>query len=155
MSTLLLSEWLAYIETLHTQNIALGLARLQPIAEKLSLNQFPCPVVTIGGTNGKGSCVAFLEAILQAAGYRTGAYTSPHLLQFNERIRIDGKAVADAPLVEAFEQIAHARGQTALTFFEFTTLAALWLFQRAELDIVLLEVGLGGRLDAVNSVDSD
>jgi dihydrofolate synthase/folylpolyglutamate synthase len=112
-------------------------------------------VLTVGGTNGKGSCVAMLDAILRAAGYRVGAYTSPHLLRYNERVRIDGREVGDAALCEAFAAVEAARDDTPLTYFEHGTLAALWLFAGAGLDAVVLEVGLGGRLDAVNIVDPD
>lgn len=151
------SEWLTYIQSLHPKTIALGLDRVQAAAEKLSIQKFNCPVITIAGTNGKGSCVAFLESILQASGRRVGAYTSPHLLRFNERIRIAGQEVSDHDLVKAFAQIEHARAalQIELTFFEFTTLAALYLFQQSQLDVLLLEVGLGGRKDAVNIVEPD
>ena len=112
-------------------------------------------VITVGGTNGKGSTVAFIEAIARAAGLKVGAYTSPHLLRYNERVRIDGSEASDAQLVSAFEAVEVARGDTTLTYFEFGTLAALWLFQQSDLDLVVLEVGLGGRLDAVNIVDPD
>src|SRR5690606_4379522 len=112
-------------------------------------------VITVAGTNGKGSTVAFIEAIARAAGWRVGAYTSPHLLAYNERVRIDGGDADDAALVSGFEAVEAARGDLALTYFEYGTLAALWLFQRAQLDLAVLEVGLGGRLDAVNLVDAD
>lgn len=150
-----LPEWLSYIQTLHPKAIALGLERVEDVAKKLGVMTLPCPVVTIGGTNGKGSCVAFLEAIFQAQGYKVGAYTSPHLLKFNERIRMAGQEVMDAHLINAFVEVEQARGKVDLTYFEFTTLAALWLFQQAKLDVVLLEIGLGGRLDAVNIMDSE
>lgn len=150
-----LSNWLTYIEALHFKPIDLGLERLLQIPNIQTLTSFQCPVVTIGGTNGKGSNVAFLEAVLLAAGYPVGAYTSPHLLRYNERIRINGQAVSDDALCLAFEKINAMRGNTSLSFFEFTTLAALYLFKQAKLDAVLLEVGLGGRLDAVNIVDAD
>jgi dihydrofolate synthase/folylpolyglutamate synthase len=150
-----LSDWLGYIETLHPKAIALGLDRVREVGEKLQVTHFRCPVITVGGTNGKGSCVAFLQSTLNAAGYQVGSYTSPHLLRFNERICFNGIMVDDAALVEAFQQIEQARAEIPLTYFEFTTLAALWLFQRADLDAIVLEVGLGGRLDAVNIVDAD
>lgn len=150
-----LSEWLTWLETLHPQWMELGLDRVGAVAKILNLTEFACPVITVTGTNGKGSTVALLEAIYLAAGYRVGAYTSPHLLQFNERIRIQGIEVADENLCHAFEQIEAIRQQTSLTYFEYTTLAAFYLFQRANLEVLILEVGLGGRLDAVNLVDAD
>lgn len=150
-----LPEWLSWLETLHPASIDLGLDRISRVASSLNLQQFTCPVVTVAGTNGKGSCVASLSAVYQHAGYRVGVYTSPHLMRFNERIVIEGECVSDDALCEALAIIDEARGDVSLTFFEFTTLAALWLFQRADLDVLLLEVGLGGRLDAVNIVDPD
>lgn len=150
-----LSDWLGYIETLHPKAIALGLDRVREVGEKLQVTHFRCPVITVGGTNGKGSCVAFLQSTLNAAGYQVGSYTSPHLLRFNERICFNGIMVDNTALVEAFQQVEQARAEIPLTYFEFTTLAALWLFQRANLDAIVLEVGLGGRLDAVNIVDAD
>lgn len=150
-----LSEWFSYIEGLHPQAIALGLDRVKAVSIRLGILSFACPVVIVGGTNGKGSCVAFLESILSQAGYSVGTYTSPHLLRFNERIRIVGEEVNDFLLFAAFTQVERARGSIELTYFEFTTLAALLLFQQANLDAVILEVGLGGRLDAVNSVEPD
>ncbi len=150
-----LDQWLAYQQTLHPRGIDLGLDRVRTVAQRLGLTR-PAPrVVTVGGTNGKGSVVAMLEAILRAADRRVGAYTSPHLLRYNERLRLQGEPVADADWVAAFEAVEAARGPTTLSFFEFGTLAALWLMQRAQLDVALLEVGLGGRLDAVNIVDAD
>ncbi|MGN6514033.1 MAG: bifunctional tetrahydrofolate synthase/dihydrofolate synthase [Lysobacteraceae bacterium] len=150
-----LDDWLAYIERQHPQAIALGLERVRAVAARLGLTR-PAPrVITVGGTNGKGSTVAFVEAIARAAGWKVGAYTSPHLLRYNERVRIDGAEVGDATLAGAFEAVEAARGDTPLTYFEYGTLAALWLFQRSALDLALLEVGLGGRLDAVNLVDAD
>lgn len=150
-----LSEWLSYIETLHPRTIAFGLERVRLVADKLQVLAFNCPVITVAGTNGKGSCVAFLEIIAQAAGYRVGTYTSPHLLRFNERIHLAGREATDDELVEAFTQVEQARGSVSLTYFEFTTIAALWLLQRADLQLLVLEVGLGGRLDAVNVVEPD
>ena len=155
-----LAGWLAYLETLHPKTIALGLDRVRDVAARLPLEP-TCPVVTVGGTNGKGSTCAMLEAILVAAGYRVGLYTSPHLRLYNERVRIAGECVADADLVAAFNAVEDARAGSAdsvgtpLTYFEFGTLAALWLFARANLDALILEVGLGGRLDAVNLIDAD
>jgi dihydrofolate synthase/folylpolyglutamate synthase len=148
-------SWLNYLETLHPKPMQLGLERIQPLAEKLKLIHFPCPVITVTGTNGKGSCVATLEAIYLAMGYRVGSYTSPHLLEFNERIRINGQNIADSVLCDAFSTIEAHRNQCELTYFEFTTLAALKIFQSAALDVLILEVGLGGRLDAVNIVEPD
>jgi dihydrofolate synthase / folylpolyglutamate synthase len=150
-----LDDWLAYQQRMHPAGIALGLDRVREVAGRLGLGRPARCVLTIAGTNGKGSTVAFAEAIARAAGHRIGAYTSPHLLRYNERVRIDGRDVDDASLIEAFEAIEAARGDTALTYFEFGTLAALWLFARAGLDLAILEVGLGGRLDAVNVVDAD
>ncbi|NNM58640.1 MAG: bifunctional tetrahydrofolate synthase/dihydrofolate synthase [Legionellales bacterium] len=150
-----LGLWLEWLETLHLKNIDLSLERIKQVATRLALNSLPCPVITVGGTNGKGSTVAALEAIYLRGGYRVGAYTSPHLLRFNERIRINGQQVSDQVLLSAFKQIEDHRGEVTLTFFEYTTLAGLLLFKQMDLDIVLLEVGLGGRLDAVNIIDSD
>lgn len=150
-----LPEWLAHIERQHPRPIEMGLARIAQVAAALRLGRPANRVVTVGGTNGKGSTVAFIEAIARAAGLRVGAYTSPHLLAFNERVRIDGIDADDASLVAAFEAIEAARDEVPLTYFEYATLAALWLFGRAQLDLVVLEVGLGGRLDATNLVDAD
>jgi len=149
-----LDAWLAWMEANHPRQIELGLDRIATVAARLALC-IEQPVVTVGGTNGKGSCVAFLEAILGAAGYRVGAYTSPHLLRYNERVRIDGVLVGDEQLCAAFRAVEGALGPVSLTYFEFGTLAALWLFQQQALDVVILEVGLGGRLDAVNLIDTD
>jgi dihydrofolate synthase / folylpolyglutamate synthase len=150
-----LNAWLTYLETLHPQTIALGLERVAHVAQKLDLTSFTIPVITIAGTNGKGSCVAFIETILRAAGYRVGAYTSPHLLAFNERIRINAQPVTDENICAAFTAIEQVRDGIPLTYFEFTTLAALKLFKTADLSAIILEVGLGGRLDAVNIVAAD
>jgi dihydrofolate synthase/folylpolyglutamate synthase len=150
-----LDEWLDYQQRVHPRAIALGLDRVREVWMRLGAPA-PAPVViTVGGTNGKGSTVAFLEAMLRAAGKRVGAFTSPHLLRYNERVRIDGTDVDDAAFVDAFERIEAARGDVSLTYFEYGTLAALLLFADAKLDVALLEVGLGGRLDAVNLVDAD
>ncbi|MBS1187702.1 MAG: folC [Burkholderiaceae bacterium] len=148
------ADWLAHIEQLHPQNIEMGLARIAHVQQRLGI-RFDCPLITVGGTNGKGSTCAMLEAILRAAGYRTGLYTSPHFHHFNERCRIDGVPVSEDALVRQFEAVEAARGETQLTFFEFTTLAILGLLAEARLDAVILEVGLGGRLDAVNIFDAD
>lgn len=142
------------IERLHHRPIDLTLDRVRRVAERLDLG-FDGPVFVVGGTNGKGSTCAMLDSILRAAGYRVGLYTSPHLLRFNERVKIDGIEVKDALLIEQFEAVEAARGDTSLTYFEFTTLAALRLFAHTPLDALVLEVGLGGRLDAVNIVDAD
>jgi len=150
-----LSEWLDYQSNLNTRAIELGLDRVAAVWHALGAPA-PAPrVITVAGTNGKGSSVAFLEAILGAAGYRTGCYTSPHLLRYNERIRIDGRAIDDASLCAAFERVEQARGDVPLTYFEFGTLAALCCMAQAILEVAILEVGLGGRLDAVNIIDPD
>ena len=150
-----LADWLEYIERQHPRSIELGLDRVRAVAARMGL-EAPAPrVVTVGGTNGKGSTVAFIEAIARAAGWRVGAYTSPHLLRYNERVRIDGREAGDEALVAAFAAVETARSDVPLTYFEFGTLAALRLFADAGLDLAVLEVGLGGRLDAVNLVDAD
>lgn len=150
-----LSDWLAYIERQHPKSIDMGLERVRDVAARLGLTRPARQVITVAGTNGKGSTVAFIEAIARAAGWRVGAYTSPHLLAYNERVRIDGVDAADDELIGAFEAVEAARGDTLLTYFEYGTLAALWLFERRGLDLAILEVGLGGRLDATNLVDPD
>ncbi|NJA08524.1 bifunctional tetrahydrofolate synthase/dihydrofolate synthase [Methylomonas sp. UP202] len=150
-----LQAWLNWQEQLHPKSIDLGLARVAGVYARLRSDR-PAPLtVTVAGTNGKGSCVAFLEAIYRAQGYKVGAYTSPHILRYNERIRIAGRSAGDAEICDAFARIDAARGETSLSYFEFGTLAALDLFARADVDVQLLEVGLGGRLDAVNIVDPD
>ncbi|WP_028451107.1 bifunctional tetrahydrofolate synthase/dihydrofolate synthase [Chitinilyticum aquatile] len=149
-----LADWLAYLEGLHPKSIDMGLARVAAVRDRLGLRP-ACPVLVVGGTNGKGSVCAMLSAILHAAGYRVGTYTSPHLLHYNERVMLDMQPVADALLVQAFEQIEAVRGDTSLTYFEFGTLAAVSIFQDAAVDVMVLEVGLGGRLDAVNLFDAD
>jgi dihydrofolate synthase/folylpolyglutamate synthase len=152
---------LQWQETLHPAEIELGLGRVRTVAQALGLGLGPDhnrpagTVITVAGTNGKGSSIAMLESIYRAAGYRTAAYTSPHLQRYNERLRVDGREVGDAELVAAFERVDRARGDTALTYFEFGTLAILDHIQRQAPDLVLLEVGLGGRLDAVNIIDPD
>lgn len=186
-----LDEWLAYIERQHPRTIELGLERVRAVADRLGSGKPGKHVITVGGTNGKGSTVAFIEAIAQAAGLKVGTYSSPHLLRYNERVRIEGREASDGELVAAFEAVEVARlspspagrgvrvrrsgdsqdrsptpsppnpplegegSSVPLTYFEFGTLAALWLFQQSDLDLVVLEVGLGGRLDAVNIVDPD
>ncbi len=152
-----LNDWIDWLLHLHATEIDLGLERVRAVAEKMQLLQPAKKVITVAGTNGKGSSVAMLSAIYSAAGYRVGRYTSPHLLRFNERIQINGSPVADQTIIEAFESIDQARAELdiKLTYFEFSTLAALSIFKQATLDLAILEVGLGGRLDAVNIVDAD
>jgi len=150
-----LSEWLRWQEKLHPSAIDLGLDRMRRTLARLAWQTPKCPVITVGGTNGKGSTVALTSRILAEAGYRVGTFTSPHLLRYNERIVLDGREVSDESLVAAFERIDAARGEDTLTFFEFNTLAALLIFDTAGVDAMVLEVGLGGRLDSVNAVDAD
>ncbi len=150
-----LQGWLQWQESLHPLVIDLGLERVTRVFRALNPHYAKPPTITVAGTNGKGSSVAYLEAIYTAQGYRVGAYTSPHILKYNERIKIDGKPVADDQICEAFARIESVRGDTSLSYFEFGTLAALDIFRRSGVDVQLLEVGLGGRLDAVNIVDPD
>ncbi|MFC4314669.1 bifunctional tetrahydrofolate synthase/dihydrofolate synthase [Steroidobacter flavus] len=150
-----LADWLRWQETLHPSAIDLGLDRMRRTLQRLNWQQPACPVITVAGTNGKGSTVALTSQILRAAGYRVGTFTSPHLIRYNERIVIDGREVSDASLVAAFERIEAVRGTDTLTFFEFNTIAALLVFDTAGVDAIVLEVGLGGRLDSVNVVDAD
>lgn len=150
-----LVTWLHYLENLHSQAIELGLARVQRVATSLDLLT-PAPVVfTVAGTNGKGTTCRTLETLLIAAGYRVGVFSSPHLLRYTERVRIQGEELPEAEHTASFADIEAGRGDTSLTYFEYGTLSALWLFKRAKLDVVILEVGLGGRLDATNIVDAD
>ncbi len=149
-----LPAWLAFLETLHPSAIALGLDRVRDVFERLGV-VFGCPVITVAGTNGKGSTCAMLAAVLQCAGYRTGLYTSPHILDYNERVRVDGIAATDDELCASFAEVERVRGATPLTYFEFGTLAAIVHFAQRGLDALVLEVGLGGRLDAVNVIDAD
>jgi dihydrofolate synthase/folylpolyglutamate synthase len=149
-----LNDWLAHCEQLHPKNIDLGLDRVQAVAQRMGL-RFDCPVITVAGTNGKGSTCAMLEAILLQSGYRTGVYTSPHLVHFEERCRIGGEIAGAADFVANFAAVESARGGISLTYFEFTTLAILRLMAQSGLDVAILEVGLGGRLDAVNVIDTD
>jgi dihydrofolate synthase/folylpolyglutamate synthase len=149
-----LEDWLQYIERQHPQAIALGLERVHDVLGRLEA-RLHCPVFIVGGTNGKGSTCAMLEAMLRAAGYRTALYTSPHLLRYNERVRIAGAQAADELLCEGFAAVEAARRDAPLTYFEFGTLAAFWIFARERIEAAVLEVGLGGRLDAVNALDAD
>ena len=150
-----LDEWLEYLESIHSMEIELGLERVLLVYRRLLPRGCSARVVTVAGTNGKGSTVHALERLLRAEGRSTGAYTSPHIERFNERMRINGNEVSDAGITDAFSAVEQARQGTPLTYFEFSTLAALWLFQQHGVDYLLLEVGLGGRLDAVNIVDPD
>src|SRR3977135_625547 len=154
MSGRSLAEWLEYIERIHPKPIQLGLERVAKVRDMLGRSS-SAALFTVAGTNGKGSTCAMLEAILIAAGYRVGLYTSPHLLRCNERARLDGVPVSDSRLCVAFETIERARGEITLTYFEFGTLAAWEIFAAEALDAVILEVGLGGRLDAVNAFETD
>jgi len=149
-----LSQWLERLESMHSVAIDMGLDRVATVAARLNL-RFDCPVITVGGTNGKGSTCAMLESMLMQGSYRVGLYTSPHIIDFNERARIDGHSVSDAALCDTFAAVEAVRADVSLTYFEFTTLAILKLFADAKLDVVILEVGLGGRLDAVNIIDPD
>lgn len=150
-----LRDWLAWLETLHPSAIELGLARVRAVAQRLDVLSPGVPVVTIAGTNGKGSTGTLLAALFTAHGRRCGHYTSPHLQHFNERIAVDGVPVPDDAIVAALEQVEAVRGDVSLTYFEYTTLAALLVFRAARVEALVLEVGLGGRLDAVNIVDAD
>ncbi len=150
-----LADWLNWQEKLHPRDIALGLERVWSVARRLGLTGSPPPTLTIAGTNGKGSSAHLAALIYEQCGYRTGLYTSPHLLHYNERVRINGEPAADADLCRAFASIDAAREGVSLTYFEFGTLAALWLFREAQVQVQVLEVGLGGRLDAVNLLDAD
>ena len=150
-----LGEWLQWQESLHFSAIDLGLDRVALVAGRLLPESAPFSVISISGTNGKGSSAVMLEQLYSGAGYRTGCYTSPHLLRYNERIRINGTEVSDDMLCESFQKINRARGDISLTYFEFGTLAALDIFHRNQVELAILEVGLGGRLDAVNIMDAD
>jgi dihydrofolate synthase / folylpolyglutamate synthase len=149
-----LQEWLDWCEQLHPVAIDMGLDRVQAVADRMAL-RFDCPVITVAGTNGKGSTCAMLEAVLLQAGYRTGVYTSPHLVHFEERCRLHGESAQAEVFAEAFAAVEAARGDVSLTYFEFSTLAILHLMAQSQLDVAILEVGLGGRLDAVNIIDAD
>jgi dihydrofolate synthase / folylpolyglutamate synthase len=150
-----LAEWLALQDSVHPKTIDMGLPRVSSVARTLGVDKPSSRVITVGGTNGKGSTVAHLDALLRAAGASTGMFTSPHFIRYNERIRVGGAEVDDAELISAFERIDAARGSTTLTFFEYNALAALVIFADRAVDVAILEVGLGGRLDAVNLVDAD
>ena len=150
-----LHDWLAWQEQLHPTEIELGLERVAVVLQRMQLANPEFTVITVAGTNGKGSCVAMLDAIYRSAGFSVGAYTSPHLKNYNERIAIDGVTVSDYQLCEVFEEIDQARHKISLTYFEFGTLAAIALMAKADVDIAVLEVGLGGRLDAVNVLEAD
>ena len=149
-----LQEWLDWCEQLHPVAIDMGLDRVKTVADRMAL-RFDCPVITVAGTNGKGSTCAMLEAVLLQAGYRTGVYTSPHLVDFEERCRLHGESASPEAFAEAFAAVEAVRGDVSLTYFEFSTLAILSLMAQAHLDVAILEVGLGGRLDAVNIIDAD
>ena len=155
MTSRSLANWLAYLEQLHPTAIDMGLDRVRAVAARMAMTR-PAPlVVTVTGTNGKGSTCAFIASLLNAQGLKVGSYSSPHLLRYNERVLLSGREASDAELCEAFAVVEAARGEISLTYFEMGTLAAFWLFERAGLDAVVLEVGLGGRLDAVNLIDAD
>jgi dihydrofolate synthase / folylpolyglutamate synthase len=147
-----LAQWLTYIEALHPKSIAMGLDRVSDVASRLRLN-LDFPIISIAGTNGKGSTCAMLESIYLNAGYRVGAYVSPHLIRYNERVRVNQQEITDEALIDAFSAVETAREDVVLTYFEMGTLAAMWHFAQTNLDIVILEVGMGGRLDAVNAFE--
>lgn len=155
MSARNLEQWLHYLEQLHPSEIDMGLARVQDVANRLELPPIADKIITVTGTNGKGSTCALLASLVAKQGLQVGVYSSPHLLRYNERVRINGQEVTDQQLCDAFNEVEQARGDVSLTYFEMGTLAAFWLFSQAALDVVILEVGLGGRLDAVNIVDAD
>ncbi len=150
-----LNDWLSYQENLHTQEIDLGLERVQKVYQKLFPQGVPFKVISVAGTNGKGSTIAFIDSIYQQTQYKVGKFTSPHILKYNERFTVNGMQVDDTTICAAFDKIEKARGNTSLTYFEFSTLAALIVFTYEKVDIAVLEIGLGGRLDSVNVVDSD
>ncbi len=148
-----LNDWLRFVESQHPESVIhLGLERMTTMLGRLAI-RFDCPVITVAGTNGKGSTCAMLESIYRAAGFKTAMHTSPHMLRFNERACLNGKEVEDAPLIEAFVEVDAARDGLPLTYFEFTALAILRVFQKAKPDVVILEIGLGGRLDAINALE--
>ena len=149
------NEWLEWQQTVHPLNIDFKLERILSVYEKLDVAKVAKKIITVAGTNGKGSTVSFLESILCKNNINVGTFTSPHILKYNERIKINGKEIDDESLLNVFELIDQKRGNTTLTYFEFATLSAFYLFSKADLDVVVLEVGLGGRLDATNIIDSD
>lgn len=149
-----LAQWLTYIEALHPKSIAMGLDRVMEVASRINLHP-DFPIISIAGTNGKGSTCAMLESIYLNAGYRVGTYVSPHLIRYNERVRVNQQEISDKALCDAFSAIEAARGDVVLTYFEMGTLAAMWHFTQTDLDVVILEVGMGGRLDAVNVFEPD
>ena len=150
-----LATWLSYLEHLHSKTIDLGLARVSEVAARMAVLK-PAPFVfTVAGTNGKGTTCRTLESVLMAAGFKVGVYSSPHLVRYTERVRVQGEELSELAHTTSFAEIEAARGEISLSYFEFGTLSALWLFQQAQLDVVILEVGLGGRLDATNIVDAD
>ncbi len=149
-----LSQWLHYLENLHSKEIDMGLTRVGQVKDRMQLNP-KCPVIVVAGTNGKGSVCAFLSKIYKQAGFKVGTLTSPHILRFNERIAINAEPVADEEIIESFEKIEAARGEISLSYFEFNALAAVDVFCRQQVDVMVLEIGLGGRLDAVNIFDAD
>ena len=150
-----LAAWLSYLENLHSKTIDMGLERVSQVAARLDVLK-PAPFVfTVAGTNGKGTTCRTLESVLMAAGYRVGVYSSPHLVRYTERVRVQNSELPESVHTASFAEIEAARGETSLTYFEYGTLSALWLFKQAQLDVVILEVGLGGRLDATNIVDAD
>lgn len=155
MSARNLKQWLSYLEQLHPNEIDMGLARVQEVAQHLRLPRVAQKIVTVTGTNGKGSTCALLASLVAGQGLAVGVYSSPHLLRYNERVRINGQEVTDAQLCAAFTAVEEARAEVSLTYFEMGTLAAFWLFAQSALDVAILEVGLGGRLDAVNIIDAD
>lgn len=155
MSSKILADWLERQQSVHPKSIDLGLARVTHVAKRLGVDKARSPVITVGGTNGKGSVVAHSDAFLRAMGFSTGVFTSPHLVRYNERIVLNGAEVSDAELIDAFDRIERARGTTTLTYFEFSALAALVIFADRRVDVAILEVGLGGRLDAANMIDAD
>lgn len=147
-----LDQWLSHIEKLHSQTIDLGLERMNEMIKRLGIH-FDCPVFTVGGTNGKGSTCAFLESALLESGYSVGVHTSPHLIRFNERVRLNGKDASDEDLMLMFSKVEQARGEMTLSYFEYTLLGILLLFMEKKPDALVLEIGLGGRLDAVNTIE--
>ncbi len=150
-----LDDWLNYQENLHSHEIDLGLERIQAVYQKLFPNGVSFKVITVAGTNGKGSTIAFIDSIYQQSNYKVAKFTSPHILQYGERFSVNGAQIADAKICSAFEEIERVRGDISLTYFEFSTLAALIIFTNEKVDVAILEIGLGGRLDSVNVVDSD